>query len=199
MFDLFQIHLMNLVTMCHLSRSERILLRRRKRLSKVIVKRNRMLENTDKINWTELGDPNIPRWLEGLTSVDRGIRSRAIYRLSVDVIKEDKISDGNLHPASALSSDIPEYIVPFLIELLTSQSVHARSVILDFLDILVSYHLRFKNAEGKLGLEKEHLDRAKRIYNLILNDVKTYQRLLRDSNSDVSKSAKLLLESLGNS
>ncbi len=157
-----------------------------------------MLEGINKINWAELGNPNIPRWLEGLTSVDMNIRKRAIYRLEVDVVKEDEISDGNLSPSSALSSEIPEHIVPFMIELLTSQAADSRIAILSFLDALASYHLRFKDAEGKLGLNSEHLLRAKRIYDLILDGDKIYQKLTRDDDSELSNYAKLLLESLEN-
>jgi len=156
-----------------------------------------MLEDINKIDWGGYGNANIPRWLEGLTSTDMEIRKRALYRIDVGVVKEEEISDGNLRPASALSSDIPELIVPFLIELLTSQTVYTRSVILNFLEILASYHLRFKDSEGKLGLNSQHLARAQRIYDLVLGGVRIYHKLLRDDDPDVRESARYLLESLG--
>ncbi len=46
-----------------------------------------MLEDINKIDWQSLGNPNIPRWLEGLTSIDEGIRRRASNRVAMRVVE----------------------------------------------------------------------------------------------------------------
>ncbi len=155
-----------------------------------------MLEEVNSIDWQSLGSPNIPRWLEGLTSVDMNIWSRAVYRIAVDVIMEDEVYDGNLRPTMALSSDLPVLIIPFLIELLQSSAIQSRASILSLLDSLTMYHIRFKDDEGKLGLEKEHLLRASKIFELIRAEAKTYRKLLIDDNPKIREIAGHLLNTL---
>ncbi|MEQ8671934.1 MAG: hypothetical protein RLP44_31510 [Aggregatilineales bacterium] len=155
-----------------------------------------MLEDMNHIDWNRVGNPDIPRWLEGLTSVDLNIWGRAVHRLAVDVVMEDEVSDGNLRPTTALSSDLPILIIPFLIELLESSLIQSRASILSLLDSLAMYHVRFKDAEGKVGLEKEHLLRASQIFELIRAEAGTYRKLARDENLKVREFTLSLLRTL---
>lgn len=156
-----------------------------------------MLEGVNSIDWKRLGNSSIPRWLEGMTSFDLDIRRRAFHRIAVDVVKEDEISDGNLRPTSALSSEVPVHIVPSLIELAGSGAMQDRVGIIGFLNSLALYHVIFKDYEGSHGLTKEHLQRAEKMYQLIRDGERIYRKLLRDSDPHIRNVTQELLDTLG--
>jgi HEAT repeat protein len=104
-----------------------------------------MLENLDKINWSELGHAygwatNVPNMIRDLTSADKEVRQKARSDLSSHII----------HQGTPYSSTA--YAVPFLAELLDAPEIPDREEIASLLAFI---------AESCSGLQEHVLEKLK--------------------------------------
>jgi hypothetical protein len=156
-----------------------------------------MLEDLDRYDWSGLGHPNIPRWLEGITSVDVKIRRRSLGYIDRGYILEEYTTDGNLDPAYPLSLGVMSFIIPFIVELLSSNLVYDKIVMVEWLRVLASYHTRFHDRAGEFGLGHEHLENARMFYVEVQAGKSVYEALLHNGDKELVKATQSLLDEIG--
>lgn len=160
-----------------------------------------MLENLDRIDWSNLGHAygpadDVPDLLRSLASADEDERSNAIYELHGNIWHQ-----GTVYQATA-------YAVPFLLELLESPKVEGKDELLVLLADLArgtSYHdvhqyLSHHKEEAK---EQEWQDKIKKELGWV-SDVKAavkagenlYLGLLNDADARMRDAAAYVLASL---
>lgn len=126
------------------------------------------------INWTELGYPNMPEWLEMLVSNNQEERDLAYQNLSANNLDEP--------------NEVSKYLIPIFIALLNEQDTPEKDGILHYLMRLASYSttsLR-SNQKDKLALS---------ILELIQVGMPTYLKM-KEFEGDIGYEAKMLLDYL---
>src|SRR5262245_55342102 len=120
-----------------------------------------MLPKLEAINWQSLNAAQMPQWIIGLTSTDKGDRIRAGASLLKYFREHARALGVPEEYKEVLSTDAPVLVIPFLFELLSSSEVQDKGKILHILTVLAGY----RNISG---LEGVHQARAKNIYQLLL-------------------------------
>jgi hypothetical protein len=155
-----------------------------------------MLDGLDQIDWTALGEHDIPGWLKHLSFGDRGTRREAFSKLS-DALTPWEVFDG------LYSEELPQLvkreaaylIIPFLIQMLEIQELENKEFMLSLL-----HHLAWYIDLGEYVAENDHEQYqyyARRLYDAVYKGIETYRELAQSNNYEVRQSAKSLLDILG--
>ncbi|MBZ0290947.1 MAG: hypothetical protein K8L99_00115 [Anaerolineae bacterium] len=145
-----------------------------------------MLEELTDIDWNKLGKPDIPNWLRNLASVDKLQRFDAFENLESEIIQV-RVFDNEEMLSNVLINNIPLLIVPFLIELVSHDTVKGKHLILYLLEELASY----------IELDESDPDvqhKARQIREAVCTKVNAYTPLLRSSEKDVRLASVVLLD-----
>jgi len=102
-----------------------------------------MFENIESIDWDSLGYPQVPELLQQLASNERRLQVEASERLEAEVLlggKNWQDFDLGKGISVALRNDAPLLLVPFLLNLLRSDSISNKSEILYLLSTMLFYN-----------------------------------------------------------
>lgn len=146
-----------------------------------------VLAGLDNINWKEEGNEEIPKYLQLLLSQMQNERAIAHNYLEENVIKISNQNYDEGHGISELlENNIPILIVPFLLEVITTEQLQDKARVLDKLIGLALY--KTMKYEGD-----EYENKASLLDGKIFKETKLFLELVEDSDATVRSSAFSLL------
>jgi hypothetical protein len=158
-----------------------------------------MLEGLDQVDWGKIGQkPSpIPHWLCEFASDVEQIRRQAMGNLK-DTLAPWELLDGygsTTDLMRVIKRDEPYLVVPFLVELLTYESIQDKGFILEILYDLARY---VDVGDDWVPLEEREMykSRACRIFNAVYEGIYAYSDLLKDNAPEVRQGAEDLLNLL---
>jgi hypothetical protein len=126
-----------------------------------------MLETLDDVDWIGLGYPDLPKWIQALTSESKELREEAYY---------------NLYPGKELEPLVfAPHVVPFLIELLTYDEVQEKVVIL----LLLMQWSSVAKVIAAQATEQPYRTFAQTLLSKIAKGRSTYQPFLETEDRDL--------------
>jgi hypothetical protein len=136
-----------------------------------------MLGKLHAIDWHGLEAEDLPKWIISLTSKDSRERFQASVKL-LDYFCQHSAALNLLGDyKDLLSTDAPVLATPFFIELLSLPETRNKERILEILSVLASY-------PTIPLLEQIHLERASKIYEILLQSFDLYVPFLDSDESD---------------
>src|SRR5262249_37354892 len=147
---------------------------------------DKLSKNSDQIDWRRLGNPRISNWLEQIASTDDKTRRTAMQELK-DAVAPWELLDGFGSTKDLMriaESQIPEAVIPFLLETLKRDETQDKGFILEILFDLSRY-LHVHKDFIPLNESERYQIWAKRLHELIRNEMGTYWELSKSTSPDI--------------
>ncbi len=150
----------------------------------------------DAVDWTALGNPDVPKWVRNLISDDRTLYTKGGYWPLEDLMgKAPTGAPENYAPITELlKTETSIYLTPFLIELLEDETTARKDFVLQLISHLAIYPNLVKPTEDEI-----YKVRVQTVFEAVLKGVNTYKMLLTHSDVEVRKMAKETLVEIENS
>ena len=166
-----------------------------------------MLDDLKNVDWTALGESEMPEWLMAVTSDNHPARQEALNRLTWRLTPwpaYDYVDGTPDQFKEPLRDDIPLATVPFLIELLSDEQVGCKEFLLEVLYDLACYiyaaevYIRDSDTEDQIyrtraRLIREAVRKGRPIYESFLDLPESY---IDSKEMRIKESAKAILSIL---
>ena len=150
-----------------------------------------MLEQLDSIDWKSHGAEYMPELIRGMASPDQKVRSGAYNRLELIFYPLPTGVWEDLDPVAIqklLEMDLPVLVAPFFIELLESEVVERKSIILQWLEAISRYREYVE--------DETHWEQAMKSFEAVKIGMPIYQRLVNDANPHIKALALEVIHNL---
>lgn len=163
-----------------------------------------MLENLDKVNWDELGAPQMPDLLREIQADQPGKETDKKHQEAWDELREVLYPEGIIDnwdwsgPGRMMQNDLPHHTVPFLLEILEHTALKStQSTIIDLLWQLCTYPTvkLWVGDPGEPRYEK-FVRWADRLKDVVQQGIPLYEQLLDDPYPYLDQKVRELLKDL---
>jgi hypothetical protein len=163
-----------------------------------------MLENLDKVNWVELGAPQVPDLLREIQAHEPGKEFDEKHQEAWHDLIELIFPQGIIEmwdwsgPGRMMQNDLPHKVVLFLLEILEQTT---SEVIGNLREMCMYWHISLWVGDPGQPRYKAYVEWASRLKEVIKQGIPIYKQLLYDPyprlDPHFDKNARALLEDLG--